>query len=86
MLMTGQYRATDRLKMMLLFAKQTLLYFLVLPGHNEHFAPSICMSAFSIKVQQHNEEAQMNMSLSKSISASYMFRLFINSHQICPRA
>lgn len=53
--------------------------FLLFLGYNAHFAPSVCMSAFSIKVQQHNEEAEMNMSAAKSIFASHVFRMFINS-------
>lgn len=59
---------------------------LALHKHNEHFAPSFCMSAFfSINMQQHNEKGQMSMSLRKLIFASYKFRIFINFHHIWPR-
>lgn len=63
-----------------------LFYLLVFPGPSVHFAPSICMSAFSIRVQQHNEEVWTNMLLGKSILAPYIFRMFINSSQFLPRA
>lgn len=46
--------------------------FLLFLGYNAHFAPSVCMSAFSIKVQQHNEEAEMNMSVAKSFFCFFL--------------
>ena len=63
---------------------QALLYFLVLLGYNEHFAPSICMSAFPIKIQQHNEEAQMNMSVSKSILPPTCSECLLIPTKFCP--
>lgn len=47
--------------------------FLLFLGYNAHFAPSVCMSAFSIKVQQHNEEAEMNMSGQIDLFFIYLF-------------
>lgn len=60
-------KQADRLKKLVILLKHALLYSLVFLGYSSHLAPSICMSAFSIKVQQHNEDTQMNTSVSKSI-------------------
>lgn len=42
------------------------------------------MSAFSIKVQQHNEEAQMNMCLSKSILPPTCSECLLIPTKFCP--
>lgn len=46
--------------------------------------PTVCMSAFSIKVQQHNEKAEMNMSVAKSILRSPCSECLLIPDIFCP--